>query len=126
MNPNKGALEYVAPVLRVSDLTRSIAFYRDRLGFELEFEYEEFYASVVRDGCRIYLNCSAPAARDQQAIEAAEHIDACFVVKNAAELCTELESNGAEFSVRLRGQPYGQEFYVRDPDRYILGFVEPA
>jgi hypothetical protein len=22
--------------------------------------------------------------------------------------------------------PYGTEFYVRDPDGYILGFVQPA
>jgi hypothetical protein len=28
--------------------------------------------------------------------------------------------------VPLRSMPYGREFYVRDPDGYILGFVEPA
>ena len=30
------------------------------------------------------------------------------------------------FSVPLRQMPYGVEFYVRDPDGYVLGFVEPA
>jgi hypothetical protein len=24
----------------------------------------------------------------------------------------------------LRQMPYGKEFYVRDPDGYVLGFVE--
>jgi hypothetical protein len=28
--------------------------------------------------------------------------------------------------VALRKKPYGSEFYVRDPDGYILGFVQPA
>ena len=112
MNPNRSTFDYVAPVLRVSDLARSIAFYRDRLGFGLEFEYEGFYLSVVRDGCRIHLNCSPPTARDQQAFEAAEHLDACLVSERRGRARIER----AEFSVRLRRQPYGQEFYVRDPD----------
>jgi hypothetical protein len=30
------------------------------------------------------------------------------------------------FSVPLRHMPYGREFYVRDPDGYIPGFVEPT
>jgi len=33
-------LAYIAPVLRIGDLARSIAFYRDRLGFEVEFHYQ--------------------------------------------------------------------------------------
>jgi hypothetical protein len=28
--------------------------------------------------------------------------------------------------VPLRRMPYGVELYVRDPDGYVLGFVEPA
>jgi hypothetical protein len=34
------SLTYVAPVLRVSDISRSLVFYRDRLGFAVEFVYE--------------------------------------------------------------------------------------
>jgi hypothetical protein len=29
-------------------------------------------------------------------------------------------------AVALRHMPYGTEFYIRDPDGYILGFIEPA
>jgi catechol 2,3-dioxygenase-like lactoylglutathione lyase family enzyme len=121
-----GAIQYVAPVLRVAALARSLAFYRDRLGFTLEWEYDGFYACVVRDGCRVHLNCSAPVPRDQHAFEAAEHLDACFVVTGAAALSERFAAAGATFSVPLRTMPYGQEFYVRDPDGYILGFVEAA
>jgi catechol 2,3-dioxygenase-like lactoylglutathione lyase family enzyme len=121
-----GRLQYVAPVLRVADLARSVAFYRDRLGFEVEFEYEGFYASVVRDGCRIHLKCAAPEARDQSVFEADEHLDACFVVAGAASLSGRFAAAGASFSVPLRTMPSGTEFYVRDPDGYVLGFVEAA
>ena len=119
-----GSLEYVAPVLRVADLARSVAFYRDRLGFEVEFEYATFYASLVRDGCRIHLKCAPPPGRDAAAFEADEHLDACFVVAGAAALSARFKDAGAPFSVPLRTMPYGKEFYVRDPDGYILGFVE--
>jgi catechol 2,3-dioxygenase-like lactoylglutathione lyase family enzyme len=120
------SLRYIAPVLRVADLGRSLAYYRDRLGFDLEFNYEGFYASVIRDGCRVHLNCSAPPARDQKAFEAAEHLDACFGVEDAETLAKAFASSGADFSVKLRSMPYGTEFYVRDPDGYILGFIQPG
>ena len=81
---------------------------------------------ILRDGCRIHLSCSAPTVRDQAAFEADEHLDACFVVTGAAALSARFAAAGAPFSVPLRTMPYGTEFYVRDPDGYILGFVEAA
>jgi catechol 2,3-dioxygenase-like lactoylglutathione lyase family enzyme len=125
MNEHAGRLDYVAPVFRVADLGRSLAYYRDRLGFEIEFVYEGFYASVVRDGCRVHLRCAPPTARDQAAFEAAEHLDACFGVRRADALASRLAASGALFSVPLRRMPYGTEFYVKDPDGYVLGFVQP-
>jgi len=120
-----GRFDFVAPVLQVADLARSLAYYRRQLGFALEFSYEGFDASVVRDGCRVHLNCAAPSPRDPQAFEAAEHLDVCFGVGDAASLASELAQAGADISVQLREMPYGWEFYVRDPDGYILGFVQP-
>ena len=125
MRASVSRLKYVAPVLQVADLEHSLAFYRDQLGFDLEFEYEGFYASVIRDGCRVHLNCAAPLARDQEAFESAEHLDACFGVEDAATLANAFALSGAAFSVPLRNMPYGREFYIRDPDGYILGFIQP-
>jgi catechol 2,3-dioxygenase-like lactoylglutathione lyase family enzyme len=123
---SEGRLDYGAPVFRVADLARSLAYYRDRLGFEVEFEYEGFYAGVVRDGCRIHLKCAVPPERDQSAFEAAEHLDACFGVEGVEALASRFAAVGAAFSVPLRSMPYGTEFYVKDPDGYILGFVQPT
>ena len=55
MDEPLASLTYVAPVFRVTDLARSLTFYREQLGFDLEFCYENFYASVCRDGCYIHL-----------------------------------------------------------------------
>jgi len=39
-------------------------------------------------------------------------------------LASEMIASGASISVPLRQMPYGKELYVRDPDGYVLGFVE--
>lgn len=124
MDQSPKSITFVAPVLHVSDLGRSVAYYRNRLGFDLEFEYEGFYASVLRDGCRVHLKCAERSGRDQKAFEAAENLDACFGVADAEVLVSELSASGATISVNLRDMPYGREFYVRDPDGYILGFIQ--
>ena len=116
---------YAAPVLRVADLNRAVAYYRDKLGFTVEFNYKGFYASVMRDGCRVHLNCGTPTPRDQQAFEAAEHLDVCIGIEQASQLADELKQSGATFTVPLREMPYGREFYVKDPDGHVLGFVQP-
>jgi catechol 2,3-dioxygenase-like lactoylglutathione lyase family enzyme len=119
-------LTSIAPVLRVVDLQRALAFYRERLGFELDFCYEEFYASVSRDGCHVHLQCAPPTPRDQAAFARDEHIDACIVVRDARALSASFTAAGVPFAVPLRAMPYGVEFYVRDPDGYVLGFIQPA
>lgn len=119
-------LNHVAPVFRVTDLQRSVAYYRDKLGFEVAFNHGGFYAGVTSGGCHVHLKHDASAQRDQAAFEAAEHLDACFEVQNAQELAVQFSKAGAAFSVPLRTQPYGKEFYIKDPDGYILGFVQPV
>jgi catechol 2,3-dioxygenase-like lactoylglutathione lyase family enzyme len=119
-------MSHMAPVFRVTDLARSVRFYREQLGFELDFSYEGLYASVHRDGCYIHLKCASPQQRDQAAFEHAEHLDACAVISAAAKLAEEFSAAGAPLSIPLRTMPYGVEFYVRDPDGYIIGFVQPA
>ena len=126
MNEPRASLRYIAPVFRVTDLARSIRFYREQLGFELDFSYENFYASVHREGCHIHLKCASPSPRDQGAFEKAEHLDACVVVSAAENLAAEFSAAGVSFSVPLRTMPYGVEFYVRDLDGYIIGFVQPS
>ena len=55
-------LEQVTPILRVADVTTSIAYYRDRLGFETSFTYGDppTFAGVRRDGVEVFL------CRDEQ------------------------------------------------------------
>lgn len=126
MSEAPASLTYIAPVFRVADISRSVFFYRDHLGFAVEFVYENFYAGVTRDGCHIHLKRSPATPRDQAAFEHEEHIDAYIGVESAESLAATFASTGVSFVVPLRYKRYGTEFYVRDPDGYVLGFVESA
>ena len=119
-------LAYVAPVFLVSDLDRAVLYYKQRLGFAVDFNYAGVYAGLVRDGCRLHLKRAASAGRNQGAFEAEEHIDACFAVSDASALAEQFGDAGATFTVPLRSAPYGKEFYIKDPDGHILGFVQNA
>jgi catechol 2,3-dioxygenase-like lactoylglutathione lyase family enzyme len=125
MSAPAATLAYIAPVFRVTDLPRSLAFYCDRLGFKIEFCYEDFYAAVSRDGSWLHLSCAPPTPRDQRGFEREEHLDACAIASDAESLAEEFSAAGVAFSVPLRDMPYGLEFYVRDPDGYIVGFIQP-
>jgi predicted enzyme related to lactoylglutathione lyase len=124
MTEASSCLTHIAPVLSVSDLSRSLTFYRDQLGFAVEFVYESFYAGVSRGGGHIHLKCSPPPVRDQTAFERAQQIDVYVGVQGAEMLAESFAAAGAAFVVPLRHMPYGVEFYLRDPDGYVLGFVE--
>jgi catechol 2,3-dioxygenase-like lactoylglutathione lyase family enzyme len=48
----------ISPFLIVSDVDRTIAFYRDKLGFETRFQQPDrnpFFAIVGRDGAQILI-----------------------------------------------------------------------
>jgi hypothetical protein len=62
---SRAKLTGIAPQFLVDDLPRSIEYYCECLGFELDFSYESFYASVSRDGCAIHLKAAAKTVADR-------------------------------------------------------------
>ncbi len=115
----------IAPQFLVDDLSVAIAYYRDRLGFEPDFVYESFYASVSRDGFAIHLKCAAKTVADRTHKKQHEHLDAHVGVRGIESLFAELKSMGANITRSLEARPWGcKDFYVEDPDGYILCFSE--
>ena len=116
----------IAPQFLVDDLDRAIAYYCDRLGFELDFKYQSFYAGVRRDGFAIHLKHAAKLAADRAHRKQNEHLDAYISVSGIRSLFSEFEMRGAEVIKSLEERPWAcLDFYVEDPDGYILCFSEP-
>jgi uncharacterized glyoxalase superfamily protein PhnB len=115
----------IAPQFLVDNLERAVAYYRDRLGFELDFTYQSFYAGVSRDGFTIHLKHAAKPAGERAHRKENEHIDAYIAVSGIRGLFDELRMRGADVIRPLEERPWAcVDFHVEDPDGYILCFSE--
>jgi predicted enzyme related to lactoylglutathione lyase len=115
----------IAPQFLVDDLDRAIAYYRDKLGFDLDFTYESFYASVTRDGFAIHLKCAPKLAGERERRKQNEHLDAYISVSGIRDLYSEMEKRGARVMQPLEQKPWScLDFYLEDPDGNILCFSE--
>jgi len=114
-----------APQFLVEKLNESLNFYEQRLGFSRDFVYEGFYASVSRDRAVIHLKCAPKLAAERNHRRSGEHLDAYLVVSGIGDLHEELIGRGATIIKPLEERPWGtRDFYVEDPDGYILCFSE--
>lgn len=114
----------MSPQLLVADLDRSIGFYIGRLGFDLDFRYEHFYAGIVRDVYSIHLKLAHAPRGEREFRRENEHLDITFTVDDIRTAYKDAQCKYVPVIQPLREMPYGHEFYVTDPDGYILAFVE--
>lgn len=115
----------IVPQFLVEDLDRAIAYYRDRLGFSLDFVYDDFYASVSRDGCKIHLKHGPRLAGESEFRKQHDHLDAHIAVSGVRELFNEIQGRGANVVKSLEERPWDcVDFYVDDADGYLLCFSE--
>jgi catechol 2,3-dioxygenase-like lactoylglutathione lyase family enzyme len=114
-----------APQFLVEKLDDSLSFYEQRLGFSRDFVYEDFYASVSRDRAVIHRKCAPKLEGERAHRRAGEHLDAFLAVSGVGELHDELIGRGAPIAKPLEQRPWGaRDFYVEDPDGYVLCFSE--
>ncbi|MEE9609070.1 MAG: VOC family protein [Myxococcota bacterium] len=121
------SIKTAAPQFLVNDLDEAIAFYKERLGFTTDFVYGDFYAGVSRDGAVIHLKCAPKLDAERTHRKSGEHLDAFLSVSGVTELHEELTSRDVPITKPLEKRPWGElDFYIEDPDGYILCFSEAA
>jgi len=118
------SIKKMSPQFLVSDFERSIQNYTKVLGFDLEFRYEDFYAGIIKDGYSIHLKCGQPSREERENKKENNDLDIVFSVDNVDALYEEYSQKPIEIIQPLCERPYGKEFYIADPDGYILAFLE--
>lgn len=119
-------IKKMSPQFLVDDIERSIQFYTEKLGFDIDFRYEEFYAGIIKDGCWIHLKHGRPSSEERNNKRVNEHLDLVFSLDGIENLYEEFRNKSVEFVQPLQTMPYGKEFYIADPDGYIIAFLEEA
>jgi catechol 2,3-dioxygenase-like lactoylglutathione lyase family enzyme len=118
------SIKKMSPQLLVTDLERSLAFYTEKLGFQLEFRFEDFYAGILKEGFSIHLKCGRPSQEERRNKKENNDLDIVFSIEHVERLYEDLQKKSIEIIQPLCERPYGREFYIADPDGYILAFLE--
>jgi len=119
-------LKGAKPVIHVTDVQTSAAFFRDKLGFTIDFlhGHPPFYGSVSRGAASLHLRfVHEPVFRD--GIREREQLLAAFLdVDNIKSLFAEYKAAGVGFVHPLRKEPWGASaFIVLDPDGNWICFA---
>lgn len=121
-----------SPFLIVDDVPRAVAFYVERIGFELRFAVPPdapFFAIVGRDAAQLFLKAVDESVHPLP--NASRHAwapwDAFISVGDPDALAAELAARGTEFHQPLTNRDDGlRGFEVRDADGYVLFFGRPG
>ena len=121
----------LSPFFIVSNVDESIAFYRDKLGFETRFREPDrnpFFAIIGRDGGQILVKSDkdvSPLPNPKR--HPSMRWDAFVYTPDPDALAAEFADHGAAFSAPLTDTHDGlRGFEICDPDGYVLFFGRPA
>ena len=132
----KPAINSIAPFFIVRNVPAALAFYRDRLGFEVTFQGPEpddiFFGIVQRGGAMIFLKDVGldPLPNHTRDIKKGwARWDAYVHVPDPDALAAEFSSRNIEFFRTLKDSENGDDglrgFEVQDADGYVLFFGRP-
>ena len=125
----KATISSASPLLIAKDVAAALAFYRDRLDFEVTFQQPQespFFGIVQRGGAMIMLKSVGVDPLPNHLRHEWARWDAYFYVPDPDALAAEFSSRGVEFSEPLRNTEDNlRGFEIKDPDGYVLFFGRP-
>jgi catechol 2,3-dioxygenase-like lactoylglutathione lyase family enzyme len=122
----------LATMLCVRDLERSLAYYRDLLGFEV-LESEEHVALLSLDGGLLYLFLESPPTADKPGVHLSPpdpsvngSVILVLRVPDCRSTYDELRGRGVEFLTPPTEPPWGGwRCFAHDPDGFLVEVEEP-
>jgi len=113
----------VVPQLRTTDLAASIAFYTAKLGFTLEFQYDDFYAGLRSGPYRLHLKLIDTPDPSIAFVAREEHFHLYFETADVTAVADALKRNGVRISQDVHETAWGtRECVVEDNVGHTLYF----
>jgi catechol 2,3-dioxygenase-like lactoylglutathione lyase family enzyme len=123
------AINGISPFFIVRDAAAAVAFYRDKLGFEVTHQEprdDPFFAIVCRGGAMLMVKSVEAAPAPNATRDPWARWDAYVSVPDPDALAAEFSSRGVVLSVPLKDTTDGQRgFELKDADGYVLFFGRP-
>ena len=123
-------LKELQPILWVSDIERSVDFYKEKLGFDLSFAMtgdggRMLHASVVNGDVTLMLGYNDEANTPVEGRRLGGGAELYTTMDGVDDYYARVRGAGTAFTQELADQYWGDRtFTVTDPDGYVLTFAE--
>src|SRR5579864_7078047 len=100
-------IRQIAPQFFTSDIPATLAYYKDKLGFECLGTWQDppSYAIIARDHCAIHFRCAAPPTANPDKYDD-ELLDAYLHIEDADAQYAEYAAKSVEFTRELGNTPW--------------------
>lgn len=110
-----------APQIRTTDLALSVEFYKQVFGFQVLFEYEDFYIGMGNAEFLIHFKLVDSPDPSIDWVRKNEHLHLHLRVKDCKAEYKRIEQMDVKIVKGLTIQPWGLlEFVVEDPDGHTI------
>lgn len=125
--PETLRLRAVTPVLTVNDLAKSLAWYRDVMGFivtEERIEDGRLQAATLRAGIIDILLTQDDFARGRDRPKGEGFRIYCLTRQNVDQLAADIQARGGKLAHKPSDQPWGtRDFAIVDPDGFKISIA---
>ncbi len=115
---------------QVKDISRSIAFYTEQLGFKVDLQHPPAFAQVSIGDLQLIL--SGPGASGSRPMPDGSQQEpggwnrVILEVKGLPDLIARLKESGLRFRNQMEDGPGGRQIQLEDPDGNPIELFEPA
>src|SRR5712671_5441801 len=120
------AISGLIPQLRTTDLRSSIRFYTTKLGLQLEFQYQGFYAGIRAGNQVFHLKLADEKDPSIQFVDNGGHFHLYLETDDVAAAADALKANGVSLVKDVHETPWGtREVVIKDDQGHTLHLGKP-
>lgn len=120
------AITGIVPQLRTTDMASSIRFYTEKLGFSVEFNYQDFYTGIRAGGQLVHLKLVDEQDPSVRYVDYGGHFHLYLGTDGVAAFAAQLKANGVPLVKDVHETPWNtREIVIHDDQGHTLYLGEP-
>jgi|SRR5919198_3674888 catechol 2,3-dioxygenase-like lactoylglutathione lyase family enzyme len=115
-----------AVILLVSDMKKSIGFYRNVLGMELKQHPSKDWAEFSKEGNTVLALHPIKKKNKKRLIKKNNSMLVGFNISDLETVCGDLKKKKVKFYKKLTQEQFGKHAIIQDPDGHLISLAEIA